>query len=423
MASFPRSVLLLVCLGLSLASCQATVAIPLEGRVSHLTSPSSAPNGTKAPEASAGRSASQPAIATGQSADAAPTLAPIGLPIASRPTTATVPQPGAGDCAALVGRVSTFDPKWNLRAFDEFGSTRDLVAESVDMSFDGKGNTYYAIHVSRRGDIGKVFMKVTPEGKNLFCTPGEGWGPTLTSMMPSLPWGAMQADSEGRLYYSYLGTGTGSFVFRMSADGKTVKPFDGAPYTINMALNARGDVYFVDQAGHKIWRLTADDELEVVAGNGMAGSIDGRGPAARFNNLSRIIVEPTGNFLVSESVNDADEIYRLRRVTPAGEVTTLKLHTRVDGELKQARINVSGLAVDSRGTIYVADSVRHLVYRGNEVAGLIDMSAWLGQEGMAGYAEGVGPQARFKFPSNMVMAGCNRLLMFDDGNRVIRQIQ
>jgi hypothetical protein len=423
MASFPRSALLLVGLGLSLTSCQANIVIPAEGRISHLTSPSGAPNDTKAPEANAARSASQPAIAMGQSSGSAPTLTPIGLPIASRPITTPVPQPAAGDCAALVGRVSTFDPRWNLRAFDDFGSTRDLVGESVDMSFDGRGNTYYAVHVSRQGSIGKVFMKVTPEGKNLFCTPGEGWAPTLTAMMPSLPWGDMQADSEGRLYYSYLGTGSGSFVFRMSADGKTVDAFDGAPYTINMALNARGDVYFVDQAGHMVRRLTADDKLEVVAGNGMAGSIDGRGSAARFNNLGHITVEPTGNFLVSESGNGPDGFYRLRRVTPAGEVTTLLLRTRVDGELKQPRINVSGLAVDARGTIYVTDSVRHLVYRGTEVAGSIELSAWLGQEGLAGYAEGVGPQARFKFPSNMIMDGCNRLLMFDDGNRVIRQIQ
>lgn len=421
MASSPRSVLLLVGLGLSLASCEATVAIPTEGRISHLTPQSGAASGAQAPVTSAGRSANQPAIAPGQSTASAPSLVPIGLPIASRPSATPLPQAASGDCPPMIGRVSTFDPRWNLSAFDDFGSTRDLVSESVDMSSDSLGNTYYAIHVARRGSTGKVFLKVTPEGQNLFYAPGEGWTPTLTYMMPSLPWGAIQADPEGRLYYSYHGTGTGKFIFRLSADAKKVDTFDGAPYARSMTLDSHGNLYVVDQTGHKIQRLTADGKLEVVAGNGTAGSSDGRGSAARFIDLSQITKEPTGNFLVSEC--SRTEPYRLRRVTPAGEVTTLKLRFREGGELKPASINVFGLAVDSRGTIYIADWDARVIHRGTEKGDHLELTPWVGADGQSGYVEGLGPQARFQTPSKMEMLGCNRLLMFDDGNRVIRQIQ
>jgi len=84
------------------------------------------------------------------------------------------------------------------------------------------------------------------------------------------------------------------------------------------------------------------------------GIADGTGTAANFNNPWHVAVDSSGNVYVGDYNN-----HRIRKITPAGVVTTLAGSSQsfADGPGASAFFyNPQGLAVDSSNNVYVADS-------------------------------------------------------------------
>ena len=80
------------------------------------------------------------------------------------------------------------------------------------------------------------------------------------------------------------------------------------------------------------------------------------GPAARFAYPTGVAVDANGNIYVADRTN-----HTIRKVTPAGNVTTFAgladTPGSTDGTGSAARFSAPpGMAVDSAGTVYVADT-------------------------------------------------------------------
>ena len=93
-----------------------------------------------------------------------------------------------------------------------------------------------------------------------------------------------------------------------------------------------------------------------LAGGGGFNSPDQTGSAVRFNTPGGVAVDSTGNVYVADTHSHA-----IRKMTPAGEVTTLAglagIYGSVDGTGSAAQFSFPDkVAVDSTGNVYVSDS-------------------------------------------------------------------
>ncbi len=126
----------------------------------------------------------------------------------------------------------------------------------------------------------------------------------------------------------------------------------------------------VDQQNYTIRRITAAGVVSTIAGLADAQGInDGINGAARFYSPRNIATDRSGNIFVTDSY-----YYIVRKISPVGTnwmVTTIAGQLGSagyrDGTNNGARFNgPGGLAVDSAGTIYVADGpIRKITHIGN----------------------------------------------------------
>ena len=110
--------------------------------------------------------------------------------------------------------------------------------------------------------------------------------------------------------------------------------FDEIDY---IAADRTGNLYFTSFGAHCIFKLTGNT-LSILAGNNdPAGYADGTGNEASFNEPSGIVVGRDGNIYVADLNN-----HRIRKITPAGVVTTLAGdggNRNTDGVGREASLN------------------------------------------------------------------------------------
>ena len=165
-----------------------------------------------------------------------------------------------------------------------------------------------------------------------------------------------------------------------------------------------------DSSGAIVWTVST------LAGSGTAGFADGSGSAARFNNPQGIAVDSSGVVYVADTANN-----RIRRIAPDGSVTTLAGDGTAgfqDGTGSAARFNApQGVAIDNQGNVYVADtgnaSVR-VIHPGGEVQTLAG-------DGTVGSNDS--PSARFDGLMGVTTDGESvYVYLSDTGNHRIRRL-
>jgi len=186
------------------------------------------------------------------------------------------------------------------------------------------------------------------------------------------------------------------------------------------AVDGAGNIYVADSNNHTIRRLTPAGVGTTLAGQASSpGSADGSGGSARFNAPFGVAADSAGNLYVADTRNNS-----IRKVTPAGVVTTLAgqagNYGAADGAGSDARFNYpSGVAVDLDGNVYVADTGNATIRRVTP-AGVVTTLA--GLAGAPGYADGTGSVARFWNPFGVAVDQSGNVIVADTFNDTIRKV-
>jgi sugar lactone lactonase YvrE len=283
------------------------------------------------------------------------------------------------------------------------------------VAVDAAGNVYVA------DTTNNTIRKVTPTGvvTTLAGTPddfglADGTGAAALFNTPT----GVAVDSAGNVYVTDSGSAirkvTPAGVVTTLAGSRMSGSTDGtgadARFNVprGVAVDGDGNVYVADFFNETLRKVTPAGVVTTLAGSpGQSGSADGTGADARFDGPAGVAVGGDGNVYVAESVNAT-----LRKVTPAGVVTT------VPGSAGHFR-NPFGVAVDSTGNIYVADTFNHSLGRITP-AGVVTTLA--GIPGMAGTEDGTGADARFNLPFNLAIDGAGMLYVADASNTAIRKV-
>jgi hypothetical protein len=321
------------------------------------------------------------------------------------------------------GVVTTFVDGTN----GQLGTPRGIVMDSTGTLYVTDYSNHVIYRVTSAGAVSR--FAGFERGAGVAPQPGSTDGTTATALFnaPS----AVAVDSAGNLYIADTSNNTvrkiasgnvttlaGQAGRSSSVDGKGSAARFEDPYAV--AVDGSGIVYVADATDHSIRKITTDGTVTTFAGTpGTFGSSDGTGTAALFKNPQGIAADSAGNVYVADTGNAT-----VRKITSSGVVTTLAGSAgspgNVDATGPTARFSSPyGIAVDGAGTVYVVDSNVNIV-RKITAAGVVTTLA--GTFGQIGLVDGTGAAARFAVPFDIAVDTAGNLYICDHGNHAIRKV-
>jgi len=295
---------------------------------------------------------------------------------------------------------------------------------------DTAGNLYVA------DTDNHTIRKITPAGvvSTLAGSPGasgtnDGTGSSARFFQPQ----GVGVDGAGYVYVA----DTGNYTIRRITPSGVVTTVAGSPGKSGNAdgfgSNARfyepegivvrsnGTLMFVaDTWNHTVRQVDGAGTVTTLAGSaGNAGSADGTGTSAQFNQPQGIALDNSGNIYIGDTGN-----HTIRKVTLLAFVTTLAGSAGNYGSTDATGTNASfwapqGLVLDSATNLYVADSFNNTI-RKITPAGVVTTLA--GTAGILGAADGTGSAARFWLPQSVAADGSGNLYVADTANGTIRKV-
>jgi sugar lactone lactonase YvrE len=192
-----------------------------------------------------------------------------------------------------------------------------------------------------------------------------------------------------------------------------------------VAADGRADLFIADPAEYRIRRVdSASGIITTAAGDGNPGFSGDGGPAGSASLYPKgVAVDSSGNLFIADTDNN-----RIRRVDAAtGDISTVAGNGTYgysgDGGLAtDADLDYPyGVAVDSSGNLFIADSDNDRIRRVDAVTGIITTVAGDGNWGFSGDG-GPATSASLNWPLGVALDTHGNLFIADTGNNRIRRV-
>ena len=193
-----------------------------------------------------------------------------------------------------------------------------------------------------------------------------------------------------------------------------------------LAVNAAGDLFIADLDNNVVREVVkATGDIITVAGNGTAGYSGDNGPAtaAELNRPSGIAVDSVGDLFIADLLNDV-----IREVVKAtGDIITVAGNGTAgysgdNGSATDAELDFPvGVAVDSAGDLFIADSRNNVIREVVKATGDIITVAG---NGIAGYSGDGGPatDAELDGPNTVAVDSAGDLFIADRTTTAVREV-
>jgi sugar lactone lactonase YvrE len=189
-----------------------------------------------------------------------------------------------------------------------------------------------------------------------------------------------------------------------------------------VAFDAAGDLYIADTLNERIRKVTPAGVISTIAGTGASGFSGDGGPATRatFRDPHGVAVDSAGNVYVADSVNN-----RIRRVDRNGIITTYAGRGRGfggdGGPAAQALLaDPKTMSMDPNDNLYFVDLGNHAVRRIDK-AGTITTVAGSGVQGDSGDG-GPATRAALREPKGVWVTPKGEIFIADTGNNRVRKV-
>ena len=302
---------------------------------------------------------------------------------------------------------------------DDGPATRARLNSPYGTAVDGSGNVYIADtdnHRIRKVDTLGNITTVAGTGESGFS----GDGGLATAARVDSPEG-VAVDGSDNLYIA-----DSSRLRRVNSQGIITTVATGFKSPNGVAVDSSGNVYIADTDDHRIRKVDTLGTITTVAGTGSTGlglggfsGDGGMGTAAMLDSPWDVAVDSSGNLYIADWGN-----HRIRKVDTSGTITTFAgAGTGFDsdgtGPATEALLShPGGVAVDSSGNLYIADTYNSRI-RKVDTSGTLITIAGTGDGGVGGDG-GPADEGQIYNPGGIAVDSSGNLYIADSGNHRIR---
>lgn len=339
------------------------------------------------------------------------------------------------DYDGSLSRFAGVGPGYRGYAGEGVPATEALLSSVGGVASDGQGQICFSDKLNdciRRVDAQGTIDTIAGVGRAGFG--GDG-GPAREAQIRS-PCG-VAVDESGAVYFADQGNARvrridEQGVIKTIAGGgsKQLARADGRPATtarlegpIGLAADLNGNIYIVERSRHRVWSVSADGVIRALAGTGERGSGGDFEPGTKsqLKFPNGVAADSEGHVYVADTGNN-----RVRRVGPDGRIETIAGTGRrgCEGDGGPARKALlsgpCGVAVDGAGSVYISDTHNHRI-RKVDRSGLISTIAGTGSAGYGGDGRPAS-QAVFNLPMGVAVDALGNVYVSDIRNHRLRKI-